>query len=111
MRRRPPLNSDRRVGKTTSNTTGEPMRLNSTLKAAERQLRSSLVNEVRSLTSDSNLTLGRMAAWKVRSMEVLSTLTEAEFSVSSQWGQDGILDWLIERADLPPALHSFIEFG
>jgi hypothetical protein len=87
------------------------MRLNSTLKAAERQLRSSLVNEVRSLTSDSNLTLGRMAAWKVRSMEVLSSLTEAEFSVSSQWGQDGILDWLIERADLPSTLHSFIEFG
>jgi hypothetical protein len=87
------------------------MRLNSTLKAAERQIRSSLVNEVRSLASDSNLTLGRMAAWKVRSIQVLSTLTEAEFSVSSQWGQDGILDWLIERADLPPALHSFVEFG
>jgi hypothetical protein len=87
------------------------MSFNSTLKAAERQLRPLLLSEARSLGSDSNLTLGRMAAWRVRSMEVLSSLTGAEFSVSSQWGQDGILDWLIERADLPNALHSFIEFG
>src|SRR5215469_2651517 len=26
-------------------------------------------------------------------------------------GEDGIIDWLIERAQIPPHLHSFVEFG
>jgi hypothetical protein len=44
-------------------------------------------------------------------MDVISSLQDVEFKVSSQWGEDGIIDWLIERANIPPALHSFIEFG
>jgi len=34
-----------------------------------------------------------------------------EFKVTSQWGEDGIIDWLIERANIPPSLQTFIEFG
>jgi hypothetical protein len=52
-----------------------------------------------------------MAAWRVRSMETIASLQDVEFSFSSQWGQDGIVDWLIERASIPAALHSFVEFG
>jgi hypothetical protein len=44
-------------------------------------------------------------------METISSLQDVEFKVFSQWGEDGIIDWLIERADLHPALHSFVEFG
>lgn len=44
-------------------------------------------------------------------METIASLQEVEFSVSSQWGQDGIVHWLIERANIPAALNSFIEFG
>jgi hypothetical protein len=55
--------------------------------------------------------LGRMASWQVRSRNKISLLRDAEFKVSSQWGEDGIIDWLIERADIPPISHSFIEFG
>lgn len=52
---------------------------------------------------------GRMAAWKVREMEKLATLSEAEFQVFSQWGEDGILEWLIHHlGDLPTR---FVEFG
>jgi hypothetical protein len=87
------------------------MSLKSTLKAVSRHLRPGLASEFRSLASDSNLTLGQMAAWRVRSMETIDSLQDVEFSVSSQWGEDGIIDWLIERAGIPAALHSFIEFG
>ncbi len=39
----------------------------------------------------------------------LKALHDVEFSVYSQWGEDGIIDWLIER--LPDIPHTFIEFG
>ncbi len=87
------------------------MSFKSTLQAASRLVRPGLFGEFRSLASDSNLTLGQMAAWRVRAMQTIHSLQEVEFSVSSQWGQDGIIDWLIERAAIPPALQSFIEFG
>ena len=54
---------------------------------------------------------GRMASWQVRDRKIISNLQEVEFRVSSQWGQDGIIDWLIERAEIPSAAQTFIEFG
>lgn len=55
--------------------------------------------------------MGRLASWEVRSRNVVSSIQDVEFRVSSQWGQDGIIDWLIERADIPAPLRTFIEFG
>ena len=54
---------------------------------------------------------GRMACWRTRSMEKIQSLQDVEFKVFSQWGEDGIIDWLIERAAIPAHLHTFIEFG
>jgi hypothetical protein len=62
-------------------------------------------------TGDTLQLQGRMASWQVRSQQVISSLREVEFKVSSQWGEDGIIDWLIERAAIPPISQSFIEFG
>jgi len=39
----------------------------------------------------------------------LGDLGDVEFSAFSQWGEDGILDWLV--AQLPMIPHTFIEFG
>ncbi len=39
----------------------------------------------------------------------IRTLADVEFSGFSQWGEDGILDWLVER--LPGIPETFIEFG
>jgi hypothetical protein len=39
----------------------------------------------------------------------IRTLADAEFSGFSQWGEDGILDWLAER--LPGIPETFVEFG
>ncbi len=60
---------------------------------------------------ESLLLSGRMASWQVRSRDIIANLQEVEFRVSSQWGQDGIIDWLIERAAIPPEAQTFIEFG
>jgi hypothetical protein len=54
---------------------------------------------------------GRLASWQVRSRNTIANLQEAEFRVSSQWGQDGIIDWLIERSEVPTAAQTFVEFG
>ncbi len=44
-----------------------------------------------------------------RSMTRLSSLADVEFRGFSQWGEDGIIDWLVER--LPGIPETFIEFG
>jgi hypothetical protein len=49
------------------------------------------------------------AAQMNRSRQQLGGLHEAEFCAFSQWGEDGIIDWLVER--LPGISSTFIEFG
>lgn len=44
-----------------------------------------------------------------RRQERLRDLTAAEFSGFSQWGEDGIIDWLVEK--LPGIPETFVEFG
>lgn len=40
---------------------------------------------------------------------ILQNLQEAEFKVYSQWGDDGIIDFLVQYLDLE--VHKFVEFG
>jgi hypothetical protein len=44
-----------------------------------------------------------------RALPRLGNLAEAEFCGFSQWGEDGIIDWLVER--LPGLPRTFVEFG
>ena len=44
-----------------------------------------------------------------RKLSILNDLSSIEFCAFSQWGEDGIIDWLIER--LPSIPKTFIEFG
>lgn len=44
-----------------------------------------------------------------RGRRELHSLRDAELSAFSQWGEDGIIDWLIER--LPGIAPTFVEFG
>jgi hypothetical protein len=52
---------------------------------------------------------GREAAHAWRGYDSLEHLSDAEFKVYSQWGEDGILEWLIQR--LPISSQRFVEFG
>jgi hypothetical protein len=76
-----------------------------------RNIRTVVTRTVADQLYDSMLLQGRMASWHVRSLHSIQSLQDAEFKVFSQLGQDGIIDWLIERAAIPPRLHTFIEFG
>jgi len=60
--------------------------------------------------AERQLLLQALAAAKAnRAAPHLPCLDRAEFCAFSQWGEDGIIDWLIER--LPEIPNSFVEFG
>jgi hypothetical protein len=52
---------------------------------------------------------GTQAAFAVQNREKLHSLADAEFRVFSQFGDDGIIEWLV--AHLPGIPPSFVEFG
>jgi len=70
----------------------------------DRALASLVAQSERSL-----LLQGVHACHTLRSLGHLQHLSDAEFRVHSQWGEDGILEWLIQR--LPICSTRFIEFG
>jgi hypothetical protein len=55
------------------------------------------------------LLAGQIAARQLHGQAKLAHLGEAEFRVTSQWGEDGIIEWLC--AKLPGLPRSFVEFG
>lgn len=55
------------------------------------------------------LTLGRLLAESNKSKRDIKSLEEVEFKVFSQWGDDGIIQWLVSHLDFPSK--TFIEFG
>ena len=55
------------------------------------------------------LLAARQACWAMRRLDRLESLADVEFRVSSQWGEDGIIEWLIQN--LPPIPETFVEFG
>lgn len=82
-----------------------------TVKKTLSPAKSWLVGSTLTALQHNSLLAGRMASWHVRSQRVISSLQDVEFKVSSQWGEDGVLDWLIERAGIPACSQSFVEFG
>jgi len=52
---------------------------------------------------------GKLLEIEHNKLKELKDLGAIEFSVFSQWGEDGILAWLVAQLDKIP--HSFIEFG
>src|SRR5262249_13567367 len=55
------------------------------------------------------LLAGRLAAFEVRRLETIDALADVEFRVTSQFGEDGIIDWLCHQ--LPQIPRTFVEFG
>jgi hypothetical protein len=52
---------------------------------------------------------GRLAGFEIAARANIRHLGDVEFRVYSQWGEDGIIEWLCQR--LPNTPRSFIEFG
>ncbi len=76
-----------------------------------RRIRSHVAGQVQNTADNSLFLLGRMASRQVRSMKSVGSLNDAEFKVFSQFGEDGIIDWIVERAQIPSYLRTFVEFG
>jgi hypothetical protein len=57
----------------------------------------------------SNLLLGKLLANQVKALGPGRDLREAEFRVYSQWGDDGIVQYLVHH--VPVVSDSFVEFG
>jgi hypothetical protein len=53
--------------------------------------------------------IGLQAMGDIARLEHVDTLADAECRVFSQWGEDGIIEWLIRR--LPGIPEAFVEFG
>jgi hypothetical protein len=55
------------------------------------------------------LALGRLLSENTKSKNSIESLEEVEFKVFSQWGDDGIIQWLVHHLNFPSK--TFIEFG
>jgi hypothetical protein len=55
------------------------------------------------------LMLGRLLSETVKSKKRIASLREVEFKVFSQWGDDGIIQWLVNNLEFPNK--TFVEFG
>src|SRR5258706_2410963 len=58
---------------------------------------------------DMMLLQGSQAALTVRDWNVIRTLGDVEFRVFSQWGEDGIIEWIVSR--IPDIPRTVVEFG
>lgn len=80
-------------------------------RSKDKRIKRLLRNQSRLVeTADRNLLLtGKQACWQLESKKAIRTLADVEFRVSSQWGEDGILEWLVQN--LPIQSNRFVEFG
>jgi len=73
------------------------------------QLHSELSQLIREQNNISRLLLGKQLANQVRQHGIYEDIHDAEFKIFSQFGDDGILQYLIQQTQ--PEHHTFIEFG
>ena len=73
----------------------------------ERRLLSSIAGEL----EDMKLLCAAPLVNKLRDDFVLDNIQDAEFKVFSQFGDDGIIQYLVNRVEIPAAQCRFIEFG
>ena len=53
--------------------------------------------------------LGQSRIEDIRRMKDIDSLSDVEFKVFSQWGQDGVIQYLLSKIDIPRKI--FVEFG
>lgn len=67
------------------------------------------ISKIEIYNEEQKLLLGKLLVEKQIKNDTLSTLKECEFKIFSQWGEDGIIQWLIHNLDIQHK--TFIEFG
>ena len=64
------------------------------LRRLAAELRARTLGQIQKESRDALLLQGRIASWLVRSKETITSLRDVEFKVLSQFGEDGIIDWI-----------------
>jgi hypothetical protein len=59
--------------------------------------------------NDTKILIGQMLAKSVTNNGILTNIQDAEFKVFSQWGDDGIIQYLVSKLDISEK--TFVEFG
>lgn len=83
------------------------------MKAKIRQLfeklRRYMVGDLYSRQIDALMLLGKLNIERIRGLRQIESLHEVEFKVFSQWGEDGIIQYLTWKLPIPNK--TFVEFG
>ncbi|MBL8541061.1 MAG: hypothetical protein JNK68_11910 [Betaproteobacteria bacterium] len=83
--------------------------LRSLVRSAARNIRRYLIGDLPAQQLNTLLLLGKLHAERVRALPSHASIQKAEFTVFSQFGEDGILQYLLQR--VPLATRFFVEFG
>jgi hypothetical protein len=70
-----------------------------------------LWQQQKQLVESQKILTGKLLALEHAKKESISSFEEVEFSVFSQVGDDGILQWLVKHIPFPEHAKSFVEFG
>lgn len=82
------------------------------IQSFQKNILNSIENHDKRICKDNNeikLLLGKMFANQLKAAGRLGNLQDAEFKVFSQWGDDGIIQYLVQQLDINTKV--FIEFG
>lgn len=69
------------------------------------------ISELREQVVEAKLLSARLLIRQMKTQGVLPRLADAEFKVFSQFGDDGIIQYLLQQVDIPDGSQKFIEFG
>jgi hypothetical protein len=69
------------------------------------------ITEISDRLTESKMLSAKILIDQIAARGRLSDIHEAEFKVFSQFGEDGIIQYLIRQAKIPANLHTFVEFG
>jgi hypothetical protein len=83
--------------------------LRSIIRSAARNVRRYLIGDIPTQQLNALLLLGKLHAERVRELPSHASIQNAEFTVFSQFGEDGILQYLVQR--VPLSARYFVEFG
>jgi len=69
------------------------------------------ISELREQVVEAKLLAARLLIRQMKAQGALPRLADAEFKVFSQFGDDGIIQYLLQQVDIPEDKRTFIEFG
>ncbi len=74
-----------------------------------QKFRDMILNELYTENEKLKLLNGSILSNQIKQMKTINSLSEVEFSVFSQFGDDGIIQWLVQNLEITN--ETFIEFG